>query len=474
MTNSGSMNILIVDDELVVCQSCAKVFTRRGHNVKYSVSGREALDIISREQFDIVLSDLKMMDLGGMEVLKFIKENKPDTVVIIITGYATISSAVETMKIGAFDYLPKPFTANELCSVLDKAVEKRKLILANREMTNTSVINDDFRGIVGRSSKMREVYSLIEKVAPTNSTVLIIGGSGTGKELVANAVHELSPRKEQKFIAVDCGNLSSNLLASDLFGYVKGAFTGAIHDRKGMFETADGGTIFLDEIGNIDTQIQTMLLRVIQEQAFMPLGSSELKKVDVRMIFATNSDLKQMVEDGRFREDLYYRLHVFPIMVPPLQERKEDIPKLAYHFLKKFNQKNKKKIEKISDKVLELFFSYEWPGNVRQLENTIERMAILAEGNNLDVQHLPPSVFNYEYKPDDQSIPRDSEELKLTKKEIREHSIEFIERAFVIKALERNGWNVTRAATDVGMQRPNFQALMRKYNVKSKFKEDEE
>jgi DNA-binding NtrC family response regulator len=468
------MNVLIVDDELVVCQSCAKVIARRGHNVKYVVSGTEALKIITAEPFDIVFTDLKMPDMGGMEVIKFIKENRQDIVVIVITGFATIASAVETMKIGAFDYLPKPFTSAELTTVLEKAVEKRKLILANREMVASSELLSDYAGIIGKSPKMQEVYRLIDKVAPTSSTVLIIGGSGTGKELVASAIHYQSPRKDRRFIAVDCGTLSTNLLASDLFGYVKGAFTGASQDKKGLFETADGGTIFLDEIGNIDVQMQNKLLRVIQEQTFIPIGGTDAKKVDVRMIFATNCDLKEMVEDGRFREDLYYRLYVFPIMLPTLRERKEDIPKLAYHFLERFNAKNKRKIKKLSDKVLEILFNYEWPGNVRQLENTIERMAILTEGDEIDVRHLPPSVFHEGYVPDDGSIPESSEELKQAKKEIREHSVEFIERAFVVKALERSGWNVTRAAQEVDMQRSNFQALMRKYNVKSKLKDGEE
>jgi len=470
------MNVLIVDDQLVICQTCSKVILRRGHNVKYTVSGREALKFIEEESFDIVFTDLKMMDLGGMEVLKFIKENKPDVVVVIITGYATIASAVETMKLGAFDYLPKPFTAKELSSVLEKAIKKRKLILANREITGEE-ISDHERGqygrIIGKSPRMQELYRLIDKVSPTDSTVLIIGESGTGKELVAQAIHDNSKRKDKPFVAVDCTTLSSNLLESELFGHIKGAFTGAVKDKEGLFETADGGTIFLDEIGNIEVQIQTKLLRVIQEQAFLPVGGTKIKKVDSRMIFATNRDLKEMVGERKFRDDLYYRLYVFPIMLPLLKERKEDIPKLAYHFLEKFNLKNKKRIKRISDDVLEALVVFDWPGNVRQLENTIERMAILAEGDVLNVRHLPASVYHESYHPE-RPIPHDSDELKQVKKEMREHAVEFIERSFVVKALERNNWNVTKAAEDVKMLRPNFQSLMRKYNIRSSLKDTEE
>ena len=461
-----TMNLLIVDDELVVCESCAKVIKKRGYQVKYCVSGREALNVLEKEDFDIVFSDLKMMDLGGMEVLKYLKDNKPDVVCVIITGYATIASAVETMKLGAFDYLPKPFTSQELLAVLDKAVVKRKRIIENRDISQGEPVKPDFSGIIGKSSRMLEVFKLIEKVAATESTVLIVGDSGTGKELVAKAIHDQSKRANKSFIAVDCGTLSGNLLASDLFGYVKGAFTGAVKNKMGLFEKADGGTIFLDEIGNIDVDVQAKLLRVLQEQAFIPLGGTEVKKVDVRMIFATNRDLKKMVGQGGFREDLYYRLYVFPIFLPLLKDRREDIPKLAYHFLEKFNHKNRRDIGKITDKALDILVEYEWPGNVRQLENTIERMAILAEGQELDVKHLPTSIYKGETV--NRPIPKDAEELKQVKKQIREQSVEDIERAFIVKALEDCGFNVTKAADSVGMQRPNFQALMRKYNISSK------
>lgn len=460
--------ILIVDDELVVCQSCEKVFLRQGYEVKYTVSGREALKMLEREHFDVVFTDLKMMDLGGMEVLKTIKENYPDVVVIIITGYATIASAVETMKLGAFDYLPKPFTSQELLSVLRRAIEKRQMMLASQK----AMVEEEvpvYPGIIGKSPKIVEVFRLIAKVAPTDSTVLILGESGTGKELVAKAIHENSQRKNGRFVVVDCGTLSSNLLSSELFGHVKGAFTGAVSSKRGLFEVADGGTIFLDEIANVDKDIQGKLLRVLQERAFLPLGGTELKRVDVRLIFATNRDLKKMVSDREFREDLYYRVHVFPIVLPTLRERREDIIELAHSFLKKFSKRSRKEVKKISDGVLEAFINYDWPGNVRQLENAIERMMIIADGDTLEMRHLPVTIFREGYEPEIE-IPKTGDGLKKAKKEARRRTVESIEKAFVIRALERNGWNVTMAARDVGIQRSNFQALMKKYNLSARDK----
>lgn len=463
---SQKFKILIVDDEAVVCQSCEKVFSRKGYPAKYTTSGREALKMIEHEPFDIVFTDLKMMDLGGMEVLKTIKENYPDVVVVIITGYATVASAVETMRLGAFDYLPKPFTSAELMGVLERAIGKRKLLLEGRHAAEGSLEESLFPGIIGKGPRMQEVYRLIKKVAPMDSTVLILGESGTGKELVAKAIHETSTRKKSAFVVVDSGALSSGLLSSELFGHVKGAFTSASATKRGLFEVADGGTMFLDEIGNINKDIQGKLLRVLQERRFLPVGGTEEKRVDVRMIFATNRDLKKMVEHGDFREDLYYRLYVFPIVLPALRERREDILHLAYWFLKKFSAKGGKKVDKISNEVLETLAKYDWPGNVRQLENTIERMAVLSDGETLERRHLPTSVF-YEGKTPDVT-PRTAEELKIAKGDIRRRSVETVEKAFILNALEKNNWNVTKSAKESGILRPNFQALMRKYNIKAR------
>jgi transcriptional regulator with GAF, ATPase, and Fis domain len=295
-----------------------------------------------------------------------------------------------------------------------------------------------------------------------------LGESGTGKELVAKAIHEASGRKGRAFVAVDSGALSSELLASELFGHVKGAFTSAVAAKRGLFEVANGGTIFLDEIGNINKDIQGKLLRVLQERTFMPVGGTEVKKVDVRMIFATNRDLKKMAERGDFREDLYYRLYVFPIVVPPLAERREDIARLAYWFLRKSSAKCGKKVERISDEVLEVLAHHDWPGNVRQLENTIERMVVLADGEALEPRHLPASASFGGSKPSDGAALRTADELKAAKGDIRRRAVEAVEREFILNALTKSGWNVTKAAKEVGILRPNFQALMRRHNISAR------
>jgi len=456
-------HILIVDDELVICKSCEKIFRRSGHSVSYATSGKEAIKLLAEETFDVVFTDLKMMDVGGMEVLQTVKQKYPDTVVVVITGYATIASAVETMRGGAFDYLPKPFTPNELLAVLDRAMEKRRITQLTSGEESYSV-ESGFEGLIGRSQRMQELYRMIRKVAPTDSTVLIIGESGTGKDMTAKAVHNQSKRKGEKFFAVDISTLSSTLLESELFGHVKGSFTGAHTDKQGVFEAADKGTIFLDEIGNLPVETQARLLRVLQTKEFMPVGSTNLKTADIRLIFATNQDLKQLVASGKFREDLYYRLNVFPIKLPSLRERKEDIPELMMFFLKKYCVKNERQIPKIHPDAVDLLGNYHWPGNVRELEHTIERLLILVEGDEIQPVHVSAALFRTDALVRS-LIPKNSDELKLLKKQIRESSVQEIEKLFIAETLIRNDWNVSKAAREVGMQRSNFQALMKKYNI---------
>ncbi|MCX8011317.1 MAG: sigma-54 dependent transcriptional regulator, partial [Ignavibacteria bacterium] len=295
--------ILVIDDEINICKSCEKIFRKAGHETSYSLSGKQALEMLNTQQFDVVFTDLKMADMGGLEVLEIIKKKFPEIVVVVITGYATISSAVETMRSGAFDYLPKPFTPNELIAVLNRALEKSSIqkIISDESYEFSSEIE----GIIGNCPKIKSVFKLIKKVAPTDATILIIGESGTGKNLIAKAIHSLSKRKNEKFFAIDISTLSGSLIESELFGYVKGAFTGASTDKLGVFEYANKGSIFLDEIGNLSLETQARLLRVLQDKEFIPVGSTTVKKVDVRLIFATNKDLKQLVEEGKFREDLY-------------------------------------------------------------------------------------------------------------------------------------------------------------------------
>ncbi len=455
--------ILVVDDELVICKSCEKIFLRAGHKVKYSTSGKQALALLQSESFDVVFTDLKMLDISGFEVLATIKQRYPETVVIIITGYATIAAAVETMRSGAFDFLPKPFTPAELLAVLNRALEKRKLMQRMIDDTTFSETSG-YEGFIGESPKMIEVFNLIRKVAPTDCTVLIIGESGTGKDLTARAIHNCSNRKDKMFFAIDISTLSSTLLESELFGHMKGSFTGATSDKQGLFEAANNGSIFLDEIGNLSLEVQSRLLRVLQTKEILPVGSTKIKNVDVRLIFATNQNLKNLVSEGKFREDLYYRLNVFPIKLPSLRERKDDIPELIKHFLKISCSKLAKPIPKIGPEAFEVLLNYHWPGNVRELEHTIERLTILVDGDEILPVHISAALFKSETQVSS-ITPKDTDELKKLKKQIREASIQEIEKMFVEEALIRNNWNVSKAARDVDMQRSNFQALMRKYGI---------
>lgn len=456
--------ILVVDDEPVICRSCEKVFRRAGHEVTSATSGRQALGLLQEQSFDVVFTDLKMMDVGGMEVLQSVRQKYPQTVVVVITGYATIASAVETMRSGAFDFLPKPFTPAELLAVLDRALERRRLLRIGSDEHGEEKF-ESFEGLIGKSTRMQSLYHLIQKVAPTDATVLIIGESGTGKDLTAKAIHHQSRRKDQRFVAVDISTLSSTLLESELFGYVKGAFTGAAADKPGLFDVANHGTIFLDEIGNLQPVTQASLLRVLQEKEFLPVGSTTVKKVDVRLMFATNRDLKQLVTTGAFREDLYYRLNVFPIKLPSLRERLDDIPDLTMYFLARYCRANGRPVPAIDSGAIEALMQYHWPGNVRELEHVIERLVILVDGARIEPVHIAAALFRAEAAVRS-PLPKDGEELKLLKKQIRESSVQEIEKLFITEALARAGGNVSEAARSVNMQRSNFQALMKKYGVK--------
>jgi DNA-binding NtrC family response regulator len=366
------------------------------------------------------------------------------------------------MKLGAFDYLPKPFDPEQLKGVVERALEHQRLL---RDDTDGGEVQQyRLESIIGTSPAMQRVYRLIAKAAPTNTTVLITGESGTGKELVARAIHHNSLRRDHPFVAVDCNSLSENLLESELFGHVKGAFTGAVSNKKGMFEVASGGTLFLDEIGNITLSTQAKLLRVIQEREYRAVGDTRVQQANIRLIAATNKDLKAMSGAGTFRDDLYYRINIFPIEMPPLRARQEDVPALAYHFLRRYAEELGKDVNDISEGALSALVGYGWPGNVRELDNTIQRAAILAADHVIRRAHLVNIVDAQ--GDSDPDVPRTGEELKRIKKAAREKSVEDIEKSFVVEALKRNGWNVTRSAEETGMQRANFQALMKKHNVR--------
>ncbi|MGB7574888.1 MAG: sigma-54 dependent transcriptional regulator [Thermodesulfobacteriota bacterium] len=459
--------ILVVDDEMIVCESCQRILEEEGYEVEIALSGKEAFEKMKAHPFDIVITDLKMPGIGGMEILKTFRKEYPDSIIIMITGFSTVETAVEAMKLGAFDYIPKPFTPDEVSIVVKKAIEKKSLMLENIYLRQELQEKYGFHNIVGKSKKMQEIYRIIAKVAMTDSTVLITGQSGTGKELIARAIHFNSPRREKQFVPVDCAVLSENLLESELFGHVRGSFTGAVTTKPGLFEVADGGTVFLDEVGNISLSIQAKLLRVLQEREFTPVGGTKPKKVDIRLIAATNKDLEKMIKEEVFREDLYYRLNIVPLCLPALKERQEDIPLLAVHFLKKYAEEMGKAIKGFTPEAMERLMRYPWPGNVRELENVVERTVVMIDDEMVRVEHLfLPGQQEKEIL--ENQIPMTSGELKEIKKQVREKAVEEIERAFILSALERHQWNVTRAAEEVGMLRPNFQALMRKYNLRAR------
>ena len=370
--------ILVVDDEEIVCRSCERILTEAGYKVDCIMDSTAALTKASEDTYDVVILDIMMPRVSGLDILRTIKEEHPDLDVIMVTGLSQIETAVLSMKMGAFDYLSKPFDPDELTMVVDRALERRRLIRENLALKSEVSSRYRFENIVGSSPKMQAVYRLVAKGAPTNSTVLVRGESGTGKELIARAIHYNSLRKDKCFVAVDCASLSETLLESELFGHVKGSFTGAHVNKKGLFEVAEGGTLFLDEIGNIPLSTQAKLLRVVQEREYKPVGGTETRTANVRLIAATNKDLKGMTAEGTFREDLYYRINIFPIMLPPLRERKEDIPALAFHFLETFAKELGRDVQQFSVEAMNLLVGHDWPGNVRELENTVHRAIILA------------------------------------------------------------------------------------------------
>jgi two-component system response regulator AtoC len=388
-----SMKILVVDDEALVRDIIRKGLSQMGgFNVEVAQSGPEAIEKIEKDVFDLVLTDLKMPGMDGLELLKTIKGTRPEVMVILMTAYGSIETAVEAMRIGANDYITKPVDLNELLIHISKAQKEDLLLRENRLLRMEVAKKFEFNNIVGKSKKMQEIFSLIEKVAQGSSTVMIYGGSGTGKELVAKAIHYNSPRADRPFLPFNCGAIPETLVESELFGHTKGAFTGATQAKKGLFEEANGGTLFLDEISTILPSVQVKLLRVLQEKELMKVGSTERVKIDVRMIAATNENLEENMKKGKFREDLFYRLHVFPIFLPDLKDRREDIPLLAYHFLDLYSKEAKKEVKGISKEAMKLLLEYHWPGNVRELENTIERAVIMTDQDYLVPNDLPKDL----------------------------------------------------------------------------------
>src|SRR3981189_878152 len=393
MAASHKGTILVVDDEEIMREILETLLTREGYDVRLASSGTDGLELARSLPFDAAIVDIMMPGIDGIATLDELKRIDEDLAVIIITAYASVESAIAAMKNGAFDYITKPFKNDEVLAVVSNALERRRLVTENRSLRqNIQERSHKFGNIIGRSQPMRQVFDLIIQAAPSRSTILVQGESGTGKELVARAIHANSSRSERPFVTVNSGNLPPDLLESTLFGHVKGAFTGAVSPKKGLFDLADKGSIFFDERGNAPIETQAKLLRVIQERDFMRLGGMETIKVDVRIIAATNVDLRQMMEEGKFREDLFYRLHVISIQLPPLRDRKDDVPLLVHHFLEKYGEENKKGALELTPDALDLLTEYDWPGNVRELENRIERACGLSPGHTIGVELIPDHV----------------------------------------------------------------------------------
>jgi len=454
--------ILIVDDELNMRLVLSAMLKKEGYEVASASDGREALQILKSSKIAVVVTDLKMPDIDGMELLNHISEQHPEIPVIMITAHGTVATAVEALKKGALDYITKPFDIDELKNVISKAMKTRnlkesELFLPPEEIERT--------GIIGTSKSTLEIFEAIKRVAPTTTTIMITGETGTGKELVADAIHYNSPRKKNPLIKINCAAIAETLMESELFGYEKGAYTGAAITKPGKFELAHKGTLFLDEVGEIPRDMQVKLLRVIQEQEFERVGGLKTIKVDVRIIAATNQNLLQQVQAGNFREDLYYRLNVFPIDVPPLRERKKDILPLIDYFMDKFNKKLELSIA-VDSKVKEMLLRYEWPGNIRELENLIERMMLLAKNNLITSEEVP-----LEFKAAlDKIITAPVDDGKKPFKDYMRDHVENVERQMIIKCLEESGGNVTNAAKQLGLSRKGLQLKMIKYNLRKESK----
>ena len=456
MSSKGIIHV--IDDEAVIRDVLAQLLTSEGYEVEMSSSGEEALEKFPSQSFDVVLLDLLMPGLDGLEVLRRIKRVDPLAAVIIITAYGSVESAVEALQIGALDYVQKPFKHDDLLRVLDKAVAHKRLQDENARLKGELRQRFGFANIIGKSPAMQAVFELVKAAAPTRSTILLQGESGTGKELVARAIHLNSNRAEAPFITVNSGSLPPDLLESHLFGHVKGAFTGAVALKKGLFEAADRGTIFFDEISSISLETQAKLLRVMQEKEFMRLGGTQTIKVDVRILAATNTDLEELIAQRAFRQDLFYRLNVIKIEIPPLRTRKEDIPLLARHFLEVYARENRKEIEGLSEDVLEILDAHSWPGNVRELENLVERAVVLARSKVITRASLPPFLLKRDGV-DDEALIAAEESLDL-----RDRTQAF-QKKIILAALRKTKGVQNKAARLLGVKPTTLNEMIKRLGI---------
>ncbi len=456
------MRILIVDDEEVLRDVLDAVLRREGFEVAMAASGEEALSVLDEDDsIDLVILDIMLPGISGIDTLRAIRISNPSLPVIIITAFSSIDGAIEAMKHGAFHYIPKPFKNEEVILTVNKALEQKRLSRENERLKEELSEKYAYANIIGKSEPMRKVYDLIRLAAPSRSNILVAGESGTGKELVAKAIHHASPRARNAFVTVNSGSLPPELLESSLFGHMKGSFTGAIATKRGLFEVADGGSIFLDEIGNINLETQAKLLRVIQEKEFMRLGSVDTIKVDVRIIAATNADLSKLMAENRFREDLFYRLNVINIALPPLRRRREDIPLLVAHFLDKYAEENKRKVREVTPDAMRILLDHAWPGNVRELENTIERATVLCTGDRIGVDLLP-DYLRFPQKTDQPAMIVPSEGLSL------KDAVSRYERGMILQSLEMANGVQKKAAELLQLKPSTLNEMMKRLGIHAK------
>jgi DNA-binding NtrC family response regulator len=448
-------DILLVDDEKSVRSTLTLFLQKEGYTVHEAINGAEGIEKAKAHFYDLVITDLKMKPLNGIEVLREVKTINPLTEVVVMTAFGTVESGVEAMRLGAYDYIQKPFDREEFLIIVAKALERKQLVKEVEQLQSELKEKYKFENIIGNSNEMMQVLSMVSKVAPTDSTVLISGESGTGKELIARAIHLNSKRKNMAFVTINCGALPENLQESELFGHVRGAFTGAIRDKRGLFQDASGGTLFLDEVGETTLAAQVKILRFLQNGEIRRVGDNEPMFVDVRLLAATNKNLEKAIGDGTFREDLYYRLNVIPIHLPPLRQRRDDVPLLVNHFLERFVARTKKKIASISPEAMKLLVGYHWPGNVRELENVIERAVILTNKNIIMPKDLPPGVLNQQKK---------AEEVD----DGNEPTLETLEKNYILKILDKYTWNQKKASEVLGISTTTLWRKLKSYGIEPK------
>ncbi len=454
--------ILVVDDEQSMCDFMEIMLKKEGYEVATSVSGHEAVQMASSDNYDLIIADLMMPEMSGLELLKKVKSARPEQDFLVMTAFASVDTAIEAMKEGALDYISKPFKVDEIRLVIEKSVKNHNLKKENKELKEKIQKDTSFDNFVGQSEEVSKLKKLAQKVSATDSTVLIRGESGTGKDLIAKAIHSSSERSTGPFITINCAALPETLLESELFGYKKGAFTGAIKDKDGLFKVADGGTFFLDEIGNTSPAIQVKLLRVLEDKIITPVGDTRPVEVDVRLIAATNADLEEDVKGGRFREDLFYRLNVIPIQIPPLRERTEDIPILANHFISAFCQRSNLDLKILTPEALEVLRKYNWPGNVRELENCIERAVLLSRAGNIDVPDFPSKITEENTK---SIISEDKPENP---------TLESIEKAYIYYIMNQTKGKKTKAAKLLGIDNSTLYRKLQRYKFDTSEDDDDD